>query len=168
VSFRINLCCGETHFDGYVNIDSYPLPGVDVICDARELRYAEGTVDEVVMFHAIEHFTLDDACMLVRCVFQWLKPGGHLLIEGPDVIKTVKNAPANADDFELVQCIFGDIVELRKNKDGYQHKWGWTGTLMRNELISAGYLVGNIEDGISHPGHEWRDFRVTGFKPKAV
>jgi len=33
--------------------------------------------------------------------------------------------------------------------------------------LSAGFLVSKVEDGISHE-RPWRDFRVTGFKPKAV
>ena len=162
---KINLCAGQTHFDGYVNVDAFPGPGVDVVMDARDLRYDDNSVDEVVMFHAIEHFTLDDACALIRRIFGWLKPGGHLLIEAPDVVKAVKNA--KGDDFNTVQDIFGDLAELRKGKDGYQHKWGWTGALCQQELLSAGFLVGKVEDGISHE-RPWRDFRVTGFKPKAV
>ena len=162
---KVNLCSGATHFDDYVNVDAFPGPGVDVVMDACDLRYDDNSVDEVVMFHAIEHFTLDDACALIRRIFGWLKPGGHLLIEAPDVVKAVKNA--KGDDFNTVQDIFGDLAELRKGKDGYQHKWGWTGALCQQELLSAGFLVGKVEDGISHE-RPWRDFRVTGFKPKAV
>jgi len=116
-----------------------------------------------VMFHAIEHFTLDDACLLVRRIFTWLKPGGHLLIEAPDVFKAVKNCKTG--DFDAIQSIFGDLTELRRAKDGYQHKWGWTGSLMQQEMASAGFLVSKVEDGISHE-RPWRDFRVVGFKPK--
>lgn len=159
---KINLCCGQSIFPDYVNVDAWEHPGVDVVMDARDLSYDEGTVDEVVMFHAIEHFTLDDACALIRRIFGWLKPGGHLLIEAPDVVKAVKNAKDG--DFDTVQNIFGDLTELRKGKDGYQHKWGWTGALCQQELASAGFLVGKVEDGISHEA-PWRDFRVTGFKP---
>jgi SAM-dependent methyltransferase len=162
VSVRINLCCGQSIFSDYVNVDAYSNPGVDVVMDARDLKYDDNSVDEVVMFHAIEHFTLDDACMLIRRIFGWLKPGGHLLIEAPDVVKAVKNAKNG--DFDTVQNIFGDLVELRKGKDGYQHKWGWTGALCQQELASAGFLVGNVEDGIAHE-RPWRDFRIVGFKP---
>jgi len=162
---RINLCCGQMIIDGFTNIDAYPSPGVDVVCDAREVDYAENSVDEVVIFHAIEHFSLDDACMVLRKVFKMLKPGGHLIIEAPDVFKAVKNTPTG--EFDAIRGIFGDIAELRKGKDGYQHKWGWTGALMQQELSSAGFNVGEVENGISH-GHEWRDFRVIGIKQSEV
>ena len=133
-----------------------------MVCDARELQYDEGSVDEVVWFHAIEHFSLDDACVIIRNIFKWLKPGGHVVIEGPDVFKAVKNSPG---EFESIRGIFGDLAELRKGKEGYQHKWGWTGSLVQQELSSAGFNVSRVEDGISHPGNEWRDYRVVGFKP---
>jgi ubiquinone/menaquinone biosynthesis C-methylase UbiE len=147
---------------GYVNIDTFPGPGVDVVCDARELKYDDESLEEVVMFHAIEHFTLDDACALIRRIYAMLKVGGRLVVEAPDVFKAVKNTPTG--EFDAIKGIFGDIAELRKNKDGYQHKWGWTGSLMQQELASAGFNVSEVTDGISH-GREWRDFRVIGFKP---
>ncbi len=163
MSLKLNLCCGQSIVSGYVNIDAYPGAGVDVVSDARELRYDENSVDEVVMFHAIEHFSLDDACALIRRIFGWLKPGGHLLIEAPDVMKCVRNAKNG--DFDAIQDIFGALKELRAGKDGYGHKWGWTGSLMQQELASAGFAVGKVEEGISHE-KPWRDFRVVGFKPK--
>ena len=159
---KLNLCCGEMILDGYVNIDTYPGDGVDVVCDIREIQYEPNSIDEIVLFHAIEHFTLDDACMIVRKLFAILKPGGHLIIEAPDVFKSVKNAPTG--EFDAIKGIFGGIAELRKGKDGYQHNWGWTGALMQQELASAGFNVSEVQDGISH-SHQWRDFRVIGFKP---
>jgi SAM-dependent methyltransferase len=162
---RLNLGCGQMNLDGFINIDSYPGAGVDVVCDIRDLKYDPDTVDEVVMFHAIEHFSLDDAAMIIRNIFTILKPGGHLIIEAPDVFKAVKNSPTG--DFEAIKGIFGDITELRKGKDGYSHKWGWTGSLMQQELASAGFNVSEVQDGISH-SHQWRDFRVIGFKPNGV
>lgn len=161
---KLNIGCGQSIIKGYVNIDAWPGPGVDVVSDARDLKYAENSVDEVVMFHVIEHFGLDDACALIRKVFGWLKPGGHVIVEGPDVFKAVKNCPTG--EFDAIRGIFGDIAELRKGKEGYQHKWGWTGSLMQQELASAGFNVGEVEAGVSHSPHEWRDYRVVGFKPK--
>jgi hypothetical protein len=163
VKVKLNICCGQMILPGYTNIDAFPGEGVDVVSDARELLYEAGTIDEVLMFHCIEHFSLDDACMIIRKVFGWLKPGGHVIIEAPDVFKAVKNCTTG--EFDAIRGIFGDIAELRKGKEGYQHKWGWTGALMQQELASAGFNVGEAADGISH-GHEWRDFRVIGFKPQ--
>ena len=159
---KLNIACGQMILDGWVNIDCFPGPGVDVVCDARDLSYDNSSVDEVVMLHDIEHFTLDDACMIIRKIFKMLKPGGSIIIEAPDVFKAVKNTPSG--EFEAIKGIFGDITELRKGKDGYQHKWGWTGNLIQQELASAGFNVSEVMDGISH-NHQWRDFRVIGWKP---
>src|SRR5574343_120362 len=107
MSLRLNLCCGNSHHSGYVNVDSWPTPGVDVVSDIRELQYPENSVDEVVWLHAIEHFSLDDACLMIRRIFKWLKPGGHLLIEGPDIIKAILNRKNG--DFDAIQDIFGAL-----------------------------------------------------------
>lgn len=160
---KLNLCCGQQIIPGYTNVDAFPVPGVDVVCDARELKYAAGAIEEVVFFHALEHFSLDDGCMLLRRIFTWLKPGGHLLVEGPDVFKAIRNAKTG--EFDAIQDVFGDLTELRKGKEGYQHKWGWTGSLVQQEMASAGYNVSEVQEGISH-NKPWRDYRVVGFKPK--
>ena len=160
---KLNVCCGGARIDGYVNIDAWPGAGVDVVMDARDLSYPDNSVAEIVWFHAIEHFTLDDACALLRKMFSWLKPGGHLIVEGPDVFKCVKNCTTG--EFDAIRGIFGDLENLRLGRDGYQHKWGWTGSLLQQEMASAGFNVGVVEAGLWHQ-REWRDFRVVGFKPR--
>jgi SAM-dependent methyltransferase len=55
---RLNLGCGRDIRDGWVNVDSYELPGVDVVCDLDDhpkLPYDDNTVDEVYASHLIEH-----------------------------------------------------------------------------------------------------------------
>lgn len=136
---------------------------MDRVCDIRDLDYEDNTVDEVLMLHSIEHLRLDDACRVIRKIFAMLKPGGHILIEAPDVFKAVKNCPNG--EFEVITGIFGSLKETRKGQDGYLHRWGWTGSLMQQELSSAGFDVLPVTDGVVH-GRPWRDFRVIGYKPE--
>ncbi len=57
---RIHLGCGRTILPGWVNVDSYPLPGVDVIadldnCDTKPLPFESGSVGEILGSHLLEH-----------------------------------------------------------------------------------------------------------------
>jgi SAM-dependent methyltransferase len=55
---RLNLGCGRDIKDGWVNVDSWDGPGVDVVCDLDDhpkLPYDDGSVDEFYCSHLIEH-----------------------------------------------------------------------------------------------------------------
>jgi len=57
---RLHLGCGRDIRDGWINIDSVALPGVDVVadldnCAATPLPFDDDTVDEIEGIHLIEH-----------------------------------------------------------------------------------------------------------------
>lgn len=55
---RLNVGCGRDIRDGWVNVDTVELPGVDVICDLDDhpkLPYDDDTVNEIHASHLIEH-----------------------------------------------------------------------------------------------------------------
>lgn len=77
-ALRLNLGAGNTHLDGFTNLDRktgqevYPLP------------YDDGTVDEIMASHVLEHFShLESASVLKHWVGK-LKPGGKIRLAVPD------------------------------------------------------------------------------------
>jgi SAM-dependent methyltransferase len=57
---RLHLGCGKTILDGWINLDSVPLEGVDVVadldqCDTVPLPFADASIDEFFASHVIEH-----------------------------------------------------------------------------------------------------------------
>jgi len=157
---RLNLACGQMILPDYTNVDLYPGTGVDLACDIRHLPYSENTVDEILLIHAIEHFSLDDAIALLQSLRKLLKNGGKLVIEAPDVYKAVRSGKPQ---MEAIIGIFGDVTELRKGKAAYQHLWGWTGELMRDALTQVGFRSAHLTDGTTHD-RPWRDFRIEAVK----
>lgn len=89
---RLHLGCGEQHFDGYVNID-YPSDQHNVMqvkadyqANITQLDFPPESVDEIRLHHVFEHFNRVTAlAMLIRWQ-QWLKVGGVLHIETPDLM----------------------------------------------------------------------------------
>lgn len=158
---RLNLGCGQLSAIGYTNIDIAPGKGVDKVADIRKLDYADNSVDEILLYHVIEHFTYDDAIAMLKSYHRMLKPGGAIVIEAPDVFKAVKNRPNN--QMEAIIGIFGDINEIRKGRGPMQHLWGWTSELMQSALKNIGFRIAKAGDGRSHD-RPWRDFRVVAVK----
>lgn len=57
---RLNLGCGRHPIEGWINLDHMPLPGVDVVvdlnaCAATPLPFDEGSIDEFLLSHLLEH-----------------------------------------------------------------------------------------------------------------
>lgn len=88
---RIHLGCGERRLDNYVNVDLPPGPDsimdtqADVFGDVPELRFPHGSVDEVRCHHVFEHFPRVEALALLIRWHEWLRPGGRIVIETPDL-----------------------------------------------------------------------------------
>jgi predicted O-linked N-acetylglucosamine transferase (SPINDLY family)/glycosyltransferase involved in cell wall biosynthesis/SAM-dependent methyltransferase len=102
VPLRLHLGCGEKHFDGYVNIDCPPdqhnvmQVNADYFADITQLDFPPQSVDEIRLHHVFEHFNRVTAlAMLIRWQM-WLKVGGKLLIETPDLMGSAETLVSNA------------------------------------------------------------------------
>lgn len=59
-SRKLNVGCGRNIFSGWINLDSFPLPGVDIVADLEEcatktLPLADDSIDEFLLSHVLEH-----------------------------------------------------------------------------------------------------------------
>ena len=80
---RWNLYIGGAgaHVPGYVNIDLFPLPGVDVVADAERLPFRVSVFTRVECDAVLEHVQHPDA--VVREIGRVLAPGGYAHIVTP-------------------------------------------------------------------------------------
>jgi glycosyltransferase involved in cell wall biosynthesis len=100
---RLHLGCGEQHLEGYINID-YPLSehtvqtknAADIFADITTLSFPEQSVDEIQLHHVFEHFDRATALALLIRWHQWLKIGGKLYIETPDLMGSAKTLLENS------------------------------------------------------------------------
>jgi len=136
VSMKLHLGCGQRYLDGYVNIDFPPSEHTvqiesvaDRHADLLDLAYPAGGIDEIRLHHVFEHFARHTACALVASWQSWLKDGGRLRIEVPDLVLTGLAA-------------FNPFASLRRRCVAERHLFGsheaeWAA---HREAYSAGQL----------------------------
>ena len=97
---RLNVGAGHILRDGFLNVDSRELPGIDVVADVRDLPFASEELKEIYSAHVLEHFPVEE---LRRVVLpRWvslLEDGGKLVSVVPDVETMVAGACGRADAF---------------------------------------------------------------------
>ncbi|MBN1124197.1 MAG: glycosyltransferase [Sedimentisphaerales bacterium] len=100
---RLHLGCGQWRFDGYVNIDYPPAEhttvkqlGADLHTDITTLSFPPQIVDEIRLHHVFEHFNRVTALALLIRWADWLKIGGMLHIETPDLIGSARTLLSDA------------------------------------------------------------------------
>lgn len=117
---RLHLGCGENHLDGYVNIDYPPAhhavmrPKADIFAEIKELRFPDNSLDEIRLHHVFEHFNRVEALGLLIRWHRWLKVGGRLHIETPDLAgsaQTLLSSVPFKEKTAAVRHLAGDQTE---------------------------------------------------------
>jgi len=99
---RLHLGCGQNRLEGYINIDfpqsEHNVMNVqpDLSADILKLDFPQGTIDEIRLHHVFEHFTRIRALSLLIRWHGWLKDGGILHIETPDIAGCAKTLASEA------------------------------------------------------------------------
>jgi SAM-dependent methyltransferase len=114
---RLHLGCGEQRLRDYINVDYEPerhnvmAPVADIFADIVELDILDGTVDEVRLHHVFEHFGRVVALAQLLKWHRWLKLGGVLRIETPNIeggAKTISSDASYRTKMGHVRHLAGD------------------------------------------------------------
>jgi len=83
VEKKLNLGCGENRQEGYIGVDKFKTPVVDVEWDLEQYPYpfADGTIDEIFTSHYIEHH--HDIRKFMNECWRILKSRGKMIIVAP-------------------------------------------------------------------------------------
>ncbi|HTV41928.1 MAG TPA: glycosyltransferase [Candidatus Sulfotelmatobacter sp.] len=99
---KLHLGCGRQYFEGYINIDYPPdqhnimTVRADAFANITQLHFGAGSVDEVRLHHVFEHFNRVTALAMLIRWHQWLKSGGNLRIETPDLAGSARTLAGNS------------------------------------------------------------------------
>ncbi|MBD2340537.1 methyltransferase domain-containing protein [Calothrix sp. FACHB-156] len=82
---KLHLGCGTKILEGYVNVDIFPAPGVDLACDINNgIPFKDNSFIEALAVDFIEHIQPTKAIFLMNEVHRVLKPGGVFKIHVPE------------------------------------------------------------------------------------
>jgi SAM-dependent methyltransferase len=79
---RADLGCGKKKQPGFIGIDRFPLPGVDIVADMNKgLPLADNSVDYLAASHSLEH--VDDLILTMQEIYRVCKHGALVCIVAP-------------------------------------------------------------------------------------
>ena len=82
---KLNLGCGLSKFEGYVNIDVDPELKPDQVMDfTKGIDFPTGSVEQVVLYHTLEHIQKFKWDNLFREVWRILGEGGTFILTFPE------------------------------------------------------------------------------------
>lgn len=123
---RLNLGCGALPLAGYVNVDAHN-DAADVVGDIRELEF--GDVEEVVMYHLLEHLPHAETVPVLRRIRGWMVPRARIVVEVPDMFALMANPRAT-----WLTDVYGV-----QDGEGEFHYAGFNHYSLRHALIEAGF-----------------------------
>ena len=109
----------------------------DVYADILQLEYPPGSVQEVRLHHVFEHFQRPAALALLVRWYEWLRPGGVLILETPDVERSMRKicrAWSERKRQRILRHVFGS------HEGGWAtHHDGWYRAKFQSTLSRLGF-----------------------------
>lgn len=140
---RVHIGSGPNLLPGWINVDLYPLPGLDFAIDVRKglpfdnvaLLFAE---------HFLEHLTIDEGLAFLRDCRQILRPDGILRLSTPNldwVILTHYHGTSVATQEEAIV----DSLRLNRAFHGWGHQFLYNRAMLETVLRAAGFATIRFE-----------------------
>lgn len=155
---KLHLGCGKNILNGYINID-YPANKhnilkvkPDIEADILNLDFYSNQVDEIRLHHVFEHFNRVTALGLLIRWTEWLKGGGRIIIETPDLIGCAQTLASDAP-YKIKAAISRHLAGDQAAEWGY-HIDHWYADRFYKTLTLFGYENIQIQqDKWDHPPH---------------
>lgn len=140
----INLGCGSSALEGWVNVDIARGPSIDVVWDLRQgLPFADGSCAAIFSEHVIEHVTKEDGLKLLRECHRVLQRGGVLRLSTPDAEKYLRSYAGDREFLrhpEFPQPVETPLERINiMMREGGQHLWVYDSEALCLLLRSAGF-----------------------------
>lgn len=161
---KVNIGCGLSGIDGWVNLDNSPtilLSRIPLLrrvlnlpawpkdvrrCDVRKgLPFASGSAECIYSSHTFEHFTYDESLKIAKECSRVLRPGGVLRIVVPD-LELIAREYLNDTDPMAAQTFIGRLA-LKQSV----HDWIHPGS-HHSQMLDGRCLVRMLQDaGFAQP-----------------
>jgi SAM-dependent methyltransferase len=148
---RLNLGCGPHYTHGWLNVDVVATKTIhpDVVVPAAgPLPFAAGTFDKCYMGHVLEHVQWEDVPRVLAEVKRVMRPGGEVLVVGPDfsrALDRLRAAPQSEDAVRHVWEVTEDHSHYQRNEPafswaGARHYWNCYEERVVWALAHAGFV----------------------------
>jgi predicted SAM-dependent methyltransferase len=159
--FKLQLGCGKRVMPGWLNVDCFPGPGIDLVLDLREgLPFADGSATMLYHEHVLEHFIYPHALELLAECFRVLAPGALMRVGVPDAGLYYQRFVANDRSFfEPLVHLAGAVDPLdtpgkvinQMARMGGHHLVSWDFEMLAQVLSRAGFVdIRQCRSGESH------------------
>ena len=146
---------------GYEHNELNPGPDVEFVGPAQELEFPDNTWDEIFGTGIFEHFTYEEAVLFLHKAIRWLKPGGVLDINAPDISKWIVHlAKQDRDPQWIAACFHG----WQRFPDD-EHKSWWSRDMMENVLTAVGFVSLDVYQLWAYQGPDDWHICIKGYKP---
>ena len=133
---RLNLGCGGSYLDGFVNVDQNKDVNPDVVSDAMALPFGYETVDEINAGHLLEHFDWVDGDKLLRHWHGMLRTGGKVFVTVPDYDMLVNRYVQDPSPEHLREL---NDLYIYSYKQKSLHKYAYSAALLRQKMEDCGF-----------------------------
>ena len=120
----LNIGAGDFPIQGFINLDAYDFPGVDLVCNAIELPFEDNSIDEIYCGHCIEHLTMEEAKKGLKEWLRVLKPNCKIGIVVPEKHLTPQ------------KMLIGNKFP---NEPYKEHHSFWDTEMLKKEVKEAGF-----------------------------
>ena len=134
---------GESQAEGYLHHDVNPkIEGLDLCCNLLDIdkHIDKGSVGEILLSHALEHFTIPESKKVLKMLFKLLKTDGKLTIIVPNFRWHAKLLLEGHEEEANYYCFGGQLDEFDL------HKQGFTPNRLKNLLQEAGFALLSCDD----------------------
>lgn len=172
VALKLNLCCGNKHLEGFVNIDfpdSWHDKAPDIALDlSQPLPFDDASICELHCYHGFEHFYRFEADDILLDWARVLKQGGLMVLELPclDKIIGIFNAAIRCGnpppDHLTMGGLYGDLSQRSK---AMSHRWCYSVGELSEMMEGLGLMVERKPPQTHQPV---RDMRLEGRKQNSA
>ncbi len=132
----LNIGCGNTYHPAWVNIDVEPVSREIIRHDAgTPLPFKDSCFDACYCSHVLEHFSFDEAVLLLNEIHRVLKPGGFIRVAVPDLEG-------------IVRTYLSNLEQALSRTEEAEHSYDWTVLELLDQMVrkNSGGQMGEFLD----------------------
>ena len=134
---KVYLGAGKDHKEGYINIDSYPFEGIDIVADiTKGIHLEDSSVDFVYSQDFLEHLPSESKIPVINEIWRILKNGGTMEHYVPNAgSRNDFGSPSHLSHWNLQQFDHFNVDSYRYDVDhDYEGFIGKFRTLLAEEV----------------------------------